>query len=213
MIEMNRGEILAMPQPVINLILHRFLEQNKGNVSEKMIRTLFQFLQKGSGAVEISKGIRFVVKKEVVLIQKDLPEIPYFSNKITLSNGDLVTKIPLFGGKSLIIRKIVNKNGILTEKFYNMYLKNAVDCDRIGKDIFAHQPQKENTITIQQKEQGIIPRYRCGTKGKTSGEISRMVVLQDEHGTIWAEKLGTNETRQCSNNSKSVYFFEIMEEE
>ena len=169
-------------------------------------------LEKGSGAVEICKGTRFTIQKEKLIMVKDIPEIPYFSFSITLPKGEIPVEIPVHGKKVLVIKKIMTKDSNFIEKFYNMYLKNVVDCDRIGNGVFAHQPKSENLMMIQEKEQGIIQRYRSGSRGKTSGEISRMVVLEDEQGTVWAEKLGSDERRCVNKKSKSVYFFEIMEE-
>ncbi len=205
-------DLQQLPQPARRFVLKDILEKQSANISEKMILLMESYIFAENGAVEIKKGVRFVVKRGYAKVITDVSAIAPFNIKFNLPTDEKPVFIDIYQGKKLKVCKILQSYKKFDEKFYNMYLTNLARCDRIAVEVFVCQPTLQDSMMIQDKMQKLFFKYRAGTKGKTTGEISRMLVVHDDTGVVWAEAIGTDENRRPKQNGEDMYFFECVEE-
>ncbi|MEG1389076.1 MAG: tRNA lysidine(34) synthetase TilS [Angelakisella sp.] len=207
-----RQPFLELPQPVARLLFMGWLEEVGAQQSERILTLMHGYAKAGSGGVQVAAGVRFVAGKETVCLLQEPPTFPPFSVRLSLPAVGETTEIPFSGGKRLRIACFSLENNEITEKFYNIDLKNLVKCDKIKEHVFAHNPKPEDTICLQGRSHSLYTRYRAGSRGLSASEISRMVVVEDENGIIWAERLGCDELRSTEKQTALIYSFEVLEE-
>ncbi|MEG1687299.1 MAG: hypothetical protein RR276_05395, partial [Angelakisella sp.] len=122
------------------------------------------------------------------------------------------TETTLFGRTKLKITLFERENDDFAEKFYNKDLKNLVDCVKIKEPVFVHNPMEQDRIVLQQRSHKLLSRYRTGSKGLSGSAISHMATVQDEGGTIWAQRLGADQTRAVTAQTQRGYYLEVLEE-
>lgn len=208
-----RSKLLALPEPVAAALITRWLEQAGAGISARQLELIYSVAKSGSGSVQLARGVHLSADRDHLRLVRE-PEVqPPFFTALALPNqiGEQVS-CPAGRGKTLRVALMLQKKEEITEKFYNKDLKNLVDCAKIKEHVFVHQPGNEDTIFLQDREHNLVVRYRTGSRGLTAGEISRMVVVQDENGTVWAERLGVSQLYQPDKTGERLYLFEILED-
>lgn len=207
-----REAFLQLPLPVGDLLLQQWLEQAGAAQSQRLLTRLRQRAQAGSGGVEVTRGVRFLADRQQLRLVWERESIPPFRVEIILPALGASTKFSLASGKILKICSFPPVNQEITEKFYNIDLKNLVKCDKIKEHVFAHNPQPGDTICLQGATHSLFARYRTGSRGYSAGEISAMTVVEDGDGILWAERLGCDEQRRAEARTGFCYSFEVLEE-
>lgn len=208
----RREGFLQLPTPVGNLLLQDWLTDAGATQSERQLALMRRFAEAGSGGTEVTRGIHFTADRDYLRMAQAKQETPPFSIVLTMPEAGKWREFPISTGKILKIgcHKLINKE--ITEKFYNIDLKNLVKCDKIEEHVFAHNPKQTDTIHLQGRAHNLFTRYRAGSRGRTTGEISAMTVVEDGAGTVWTENLGCDEMRRIDVETLFCYSFEVLEE-
>ncbi|MEG1875853.1 MAG: hypothetical protein RR185_09850, partial [Angelakisella sp.] len=210
---LERKGFLALPVPVAALQLQRWLEQMGLPVSTRQLELMRHYAQLGTGAVELTAGVYFCADDKTIAVERQAPPAEPFYRLVVLPTvGEKTTETTLFGRTKLKITLFERENDDFAEKFYNKDLKNLVDCVKIKEPVFVHNPMEQDRIVLQQRSHKLLSRYRTGSKGLSGSAISHMATVQDEGGTIWAQRLGADQTRAATAQTQRGYYLEVLEE-
>jgi len=206
-----RRVLLSQQKPIMSGVLKLLLDENGVQVSSKMVALMQRACEKGSGAVELKKGLRLRVNQNYFWIEKELETIAPFSVNFKIPETEKTLIVPVYGKKSLKIETKLKENVQNLQKFNNKDLNNLLICDKIKAPVFVSAPTDTDEIFKQGRVHSLNRLYRLGNRGLSKGEISRMVVLRDAEGILWAERLGVNESR-TSETGKFVYLVDVLED-
>ncbi len=209
---LDRQRLLELPPPVRENLWLRLLEREKVPVSSGALERLERCALQGKGAVEPRRGLRLRAASREVWLEREIPPLPPFETPWLDLPREKSLLYPVFPGRNLRLTVLPEKTGISAEKINNKDLKNQLDYDTICKAVLLRSPKPQDLLRQRGKDNGIPFLYRTGSRGLTSGAISRMLVMEDREGIIWAQGLGAADRCRVTAQTSRILYIEVLED-
>ena len=207
-----RQKLLGCPAPVRQNLWLRMLEQKNITVSAKTVEELERLAVQGCGAVELRRGLRMRASQKELWLEQEEQPVPSFGTPwINLpEKGSLL--LPFCAGKKIRLTVLLEKQGISPEKINNKDLKKRLDYDTICNAVLLRTPRPKDSLRQRGKDNDVFFLYRTGSRGLSGGAISKMVVLEDCHGVVWAQGLGAADRCQVTAQTSRILYIEVLED-
>lgn len=186
---------LALPKPVGDHILLSLLEERSIPVSARRLDLMRRTIAEG-GRLDLAGRSWFLAADgREFSLRKRIPPRPFAPVLLPGAFREREVRCPVPEGRMLVIRRTV-RGGENSGNICGRPLKNAVDCDKIiGK------------VTVRTRRPGDRMKRpgRAGTRtlarwqaeaGVPAEERDRLLLLADDGGVIWAERIGVAERVQ-----------------
>lgn len=209
----SRSRFLALDEAAADTFLLRLLRENGVTPSSKAVREMHRIAETGSGALELCGGCFFYAQGDRIGIRFALPHYETFFQPVTVSQLlDLDRKLPSAGKKTLK-RQIIYKNSLEnTQKIQNMLLKNAVDCGKINNNLILRKKQDGDSIALIGRKGTRSVKKLCQEQRISPIERRELLVLADENGPLWVERLGVDRRCVPDAESRTVLVLTVSEE-
>ncbi|MEG2203603.1 MAG: tRNA lysidine(34) synthetase TilS, partial [Oscillospiraceae bacterium] len=207
-----RTSLRALPDAIRLRVLGRVLEGADVYPEARLRRLADGLLSRGSGAVGLGVGVRLCCDAQSLWIERTAPVLPKIE-RTEFSVKDLLTQIPLGGGKFLSlcplsepeIKLFVNKRG-------NEF-KNVLDCDRLDKILTVRSRQEGDTLRLVGR--GCTKSFKnLFQEAKIPlGQRDAAAVLESRAEIVWAEHFGVSESAAVTEQTRRAVLVQISEKE
>ena len=158
---------------------------------KKHIDILIDALNGCSKKVQITGGIFGVIKNKTL----------YFTRE-TRPSENFETRIDFDKEYSFFDRKIVLS--LLSQKVYNMFLFDCIDCDKIVGDLILRNRRPGDRISLQKRNVSKTLKKLFCEDGIPERERSMMPVIVDSLGVVWVEGYGCDNRCKSDENTKQI---------
>lgn len=206
---LSRQGLSALPEPVCDRLLLRLLEQNRLPVSAAAVERMTEILRTGGKLDLAARSWFFVAQGDLAAViyapPGGIPPVP-----VPLPQEETPVILPFSPQKSLkltLCNKIVANT---SEKFNISLLKYAIDCDRIKGYSFMRTRRPGDTFIVGKKQLSLGEAWAAA--GIPALLRPALMVLADEQGVLWAERIGSSSRAAVTENTKQYVIIECQEE-
>lgn len=189
-------------------ILSRLIISEYRNASREMcsylhVQRVSELIERGHGREELPNNIFAVIRKGVLIFEKNTEECDEFS---------IDAKVPCrvdVCGKSIVLEKVDRYTYDELKKNDRYLFKNAFDYDIMFPNLAIRN--RRSGDKLRQAGRGVTKELRrlMNEKGIPPQERGSLVVLSDEKGVIWAEGFGTDENRAVTEKTMNVVVIKV----
>ena len=169
-------------------------------VEKKHIDILYDAISSNSKKVQITGGVFAVIKNKTLFFTKNI-----------LPAEQVNLKVEYEGKYSFFNKKIVLSH--LSQKVYNMFLFDFIDCDKIVGDLILRNRVSGDRISLQKRNVTKTLKKLFCEDGIPEEKRGTVAVLSDDLGVVWVEGYGCDNRCKADENSTDVIKIECIRED
>lgn len=210
---LDRPGLLALHRPVRMALLQELLGEAGGEESTRLLTLMEEVLLQGTGAVELTTGVYFTSGTDLCGLRRAAPTLAPVSCPIPeslLHQGGLT---PPVGRKQLKFAIFHNLDRQKSEKINKALFQNALDCARIESNVVLRTKADGDRISLRGGAGTRLLKKYYQEAGIPPEERTRLLVLTDGAGILWAEGVGVHRRAAPTRDTTAALIIDVLEEQ
>ena len=208
-----RKTFLSFHSAIAYRLLAKILSEYNVEVSFSGLELIYQYILKGTGAVQLNKNLYLKTNSEFFEINDGVKtHIDYFEEPIKFEKDTFELEKSFFGYKRVVFKLIQYEQSIKFENFLKKDLKNCLDYDRIKGDVFIRQKKEGDKITLSRRNCTKSLKKLFTEMKITEENKNKQFVISDSDGVIWVEGAGCSKSVEPSIETKNILKIIISED-